>query len=120
MELFLYNSWIHSGENQEELIRLEYKSDDKSLNIVLRVLPYIVGVENFNLAFKKQDKKYILFVGLKRPYGTYKQSLEEQGLIFREETPEEKEIKTADEQSAIQEAETLLASYGLKVAILKR
>lgn len=112
IELYLYKKYIDMNETADSIqLKIE---DIKTMRTLATICPYILGVKYFSLDFNNTEKTYFINFAMSKPYGTYKKALEDEGLHFSEPTKEEEEILNTEQQNAVNEANSILASYGLK------
>ena len=109
VELVAY--YLFTQLNEQATINLTCFKSVKSLRILTNCLPYILGVKGFSISFEKEITNIELTIN--KPYGTYREGLESEGLIFLEQTKEQEEILKAEQQDTVNEANSLLASVGL-------
>ena len=109
IELTAY--YFYTQLNEQSEINLTVFKSAKSLKIIATYAPYILGIKGFSISFEKEIKEIKLTMN--RPFGKYKEELEQEGLIFLERTKEEEEQLRAEQQDTVNEANSMLASVGL-------
>lgn len=115
LECAIYNRYIINNEKSDTLIEFTF-NETKTLKAIISVIPYILGVEHFIIDAEKKSHKEIEIVfscKVKRPFGTYRNTLENYGLIFSEPTKAEQRQISASQQDTINEANSILAAEGL-------
>ena len=115
LEIMLYARFIQQNEEPNKAVEILLQDDKFELfKAIVGNVPYIAGINSFGLDYNKSNNMIMIRATLKNPYGQYLERLEESGLHFNQRPKETEQIRNQEEMDAIQEANSILASVGLK------
>lgn len=113
IETIMYDEYVKGNEIADVIYSFNF-SDVKTVRTLANAVPFVLGCTYFSIEYNKDDKQGVLNFRVKTPYGNYREGLEARGLNFSAyQDKDHQQARNAEQQDAIAEANSILASVGL-------
>ena len=114
VETIMYDKYVQGNEVPDTIYSFTF-TETKTVRTLALIVPFVLGYNYFSIEYDRVAKQGTLNFRVKTPYGNYRESLEQRGLVFTAyQDKENQKVRDAEQQDAIAEANSILAAAGLK------